>query len=204
MTKLHWIAAVAMLAACGQPANGGSNGGGSNGGGSSAGGGTASSGGGSGGGGGGTAAGGGGGSAGLLGDTCGNQVIVALNRPDAGLDWKGTAIADNSVAAANTTLSCAQKSKDLVFKVVAPEAGVIRIKATPHALSGNDHFDPVIAIFTGATCVAATELACGDMGAIDASEELIKNVTAGPLWIWVSSADPAETGGEFDLSVLLD
>jgi hypothetical protein len=131
--------------------------------------------------------------------------VVALSRPDGGLDWSGTAIADNSSATPTETPSCAQKSKDIVFKVVVPEAGVMRIKATPHASSNpNAHFDPVIAIFTGSSCAASTELACGDKGAIDAPEELIQNVTTGPLWIWVSSADPTETGGEFDLSVLLD
>ena len=145
---------------------------------------------------------GGGGSSGFDGDACGNQRTIALTQM--GTDYVGTAISDTSLANADVTPTCAQKTKDVVFKVVAPVAGALHVTVTPHGTGGSVHFDPVISIFTGASCAVASSAACGDSGAIDAAETLIQQIPAGTVWVWISGADPADTGSEFDVSILLD
>lgn len=167
------------------------------------------------GGGGGTATGGGtgggatgggggatGGGSGFEGDTCDNQRTITLTQM--GTDYVGTSVSDTSLATANITPSCAQKTKDVVYKIVAPVAGSLHVTVTPHGTGGNVHFDPVISLFTGSSCAVATSAACSDTGAIDASETLIQQVQAGTVWVWISSADPSESGSEFDVNVLLD
>ncbi len=147
-------------------------------------------------------AGGGGGSSGFAGDACGNQRTLALTQM--GTDYVGTAISDTSLATADVTPTCGPKTKDVVFKVVAPVAGSLHVTVTPHGTGGSVHFDPVISVFTGASCAAAASAACGDTGAVDAAETLIQQVPAGTVWVWISGADPADTGSEFDVNVLLD
>ena len=134
------------------------------------------------------------------GDACDTQLTVVL--ADHGAGYIGGATSDNAYATATVHPTCQPyPSRDLVFKVVMPKAGMATISAAPHGLSGNEHFDPVVSLYTGASCAVATEAACKDNGAIDAVETLTYPVQAGPVWIWISSADPAESGGEFDLTV---
>jgi hypothetical protein len=170
---------------------GGATGGGATGGGATGGGAT-----------GGGATGGGGGTSGFEGDTCDNQRTIALTQM--GTDYVGSSVSDTSLATANITPTCAQRTKDVVYKVVVPVTGSLHVTVTPHGTGGSVHFDPVISLFTGATCAAATSAACSDSGAIDASETLIQQVQAGPVWIWISGADPSDSGSEFDVNVLLD
>lgn len=194
MKRLAMLLSLALVA-CGGGGSGvldAGNGGGSAGGGT--GGGTA---GGSGGG-----SGGGGGSSGFAGDACGNQRTITLTQM--GTDYVGTAISDTSLATADVTPACAQKTKDVVFKIVAPVAGALHVTVTPHGTGGTIHFDPVVSLFTGASCAVATSAACSDSGAIDAAETLIQQIPAGTVWVWISGADPADTGSEFDVNVLLD
>jgi len=146
--------------------------------------------------------GGNGASSGFAGDECGNQVVVALTSVPNG--FTGSSISDVSLATPSVTPSCGPRSKDVVFKIVAPMAGSLHVTVTPHGTDAYVHFDPVISIFTGATCAVATSASCGDTGGIDSSETLIQQVPAGPVWIWVSDADVTDTGSEFSVSVLLD
>lgn len=146
--------------------------------------------------------GGGGGGSSFAGDTCDTQRTITLTAM--GTDYVGNAISDNSLATPTVTPSCAQRSRDVVFKIITPIAGSLHVTVTPHGTGGNLHLDPVVSLFEGATCAAAVSTACSDSGAIDASETVIKQVAAGPLWVWISSADPTESGAEFDVSVLLD
>lgn len=196
MFRLMAVTAFAMgLLACG----GGGNTGGTGGGTAGSGGGTAGSGGGSGGGSAGT---GGGVASTFEGDACDKQRVVTLTAQ--GTDFVGSSISDTSLATPTITPSCGQKTKDVVFKIVIPQAGSLHLTATPHGTGGTTHFDPVISLYTGATCVAATSAVCSDNGAIDAAEQLVHQVAAGTVWVWVSTADPSESGSEFDFTVLLD
>jgi len=188
---------VVSVLACGSPQQPGGTGGGGQAGGSGVAGGSGAAGGAGQAGG----AGGGGGSA-FAGDSCDNQRAVTLSAQ--GSDFVGSAVSDNALATPSVTVSCAQRSRDVVFKLDVPRAGTLHLTVTPHGTGGNVHLDPVISIFSGATCAAAAETACSDSGAIDAAETLIRQVQAGPVWVWISSADPTESGAEFDLAVLLD
>jgi hypothetical protein len=154
--------------------------------------------------GGGTGGGTGGGDAGsgFAGDACDTQRTVALSL--VATEYRGSAISDTSLATPSITPSCAQKTKDVVFKLDAPTAGTLRVTVTPHGTGGSVHFDPVISVFTGASCAAAVSAACSDSGAVDAAETLTTQVSAGPLWVWVSGADPSESGSEFDVNFVLN
>lgn len=153
-------------------------------------------------GGGSAAAGGGGGTSGFAGDACDNQRVLALTQ--SGTEFHGSAISDTSLATPNISPTCGQRTKDVVFKVDVPMTGSLHVTVTPHGTGGNVHFDPVISLFTGASCAVATSAACTDMGAVDASETLIQQVSAGPVWVWISGADSQDTGAEFDVEVVLD
>lgn len=142
-----------------------------------------------------------GGSAGFAGDTCDTQRTVALTLR-AG-QYEGAAISDLSLASPTITPSCSQKTRDLVFKVVAPIAGMLRATVSPHATGGMVHFDPVISLYQGQSCVNSTSAQCADTGGVDSPEILTAPVTAGTVWLWVSTADPSESGSEFDLEVIL-
>lgn len=148
------------------------------------------------------ATGGGGGGSSFAGDACDTQRVIALSA--SGGNYVGSAISDTSLATATISPTCAQRTRDVVFKVEAPVAGALHVTVTPHGTGGTVHFDPVISLFTGASCAVATSAACSDSGAVDASETLIQQVPAGPVWVWISGADPSESGSEFDVAVLLD
>lgn len=173
--------------------SGGTSGGGTSGGGTS-GGGTS---------GGGQAGGGSaGGSSGFAGDTCDTQRTIALSL--AAGQYEGAAISDLSLASPTITPTCGQRTRDLVFKVVAPIAGTMRITVSPHGTGGMVHFDPVISLYPGMTCVNSTSSVCVDTGGIDSPETLSRQVSAGTVWFWVSTADPSESGSEFDVEVKLN
>jgi hypothetical protein len=87
---------------------------------------------------------------------------------------------------------------------VLPQAGQVTITATPNDLGPTQDLAPVITVTTGASCVAATEAACMTTTALDSATTLTKSLPAGPIWIWISNADPANTGSPFKLQVALE
>jgi hypothetical protein len=165
--------------------------------------GTGGGGGGAGGGGGGSGATGGGGGggntdAGIPGDSCGSQITLSLTQ-DAGT-WWASATGDTTPARNDVTSSCTHTgmaTHDLVYKVVAPADGFATLTVIPKAGLP----EPVVGLWTGASCATATELLCKNT--LQTAATVQSQVSQGPFWIWVTDFEAVDNGS-FDLTVQFD